>query len=69
MCEPSLTWNLVAMITALAFISLIVADLLLRYLDNGGRGLVPWRAIFSLFFLFPETTTFQSVDEKHRQKP
>ena len=66
MCEHVLTWNLVGMIAMLVAISLIVIDLLLRYLPPG-QGLIPYRAILSPFFLFDDTPTLQSVDEKYRR--
>lgn len=66
MCEPILTWNVVAMIWALVMIALVVADLLLRYLNRDRRGLISYKAILSLLFLFPETT-FQDVDNKNKK--
>jgi hypothetical protein len=66
-CESFLSWNMVAIIAAFAVIFLVVTDLLIRYLDNGGRGLIPCKAILSLFFLF-SNTKFQDVDKRYRDR-
>lgn len=62
------TWNMVGQIAVLAFILLVIVDLLLRYLNSDGRGLIPWQTILRPFFLWDDKTTFQSVDEKYRKK-
>ena len=66
MCEPGITWSVFGVIAGLIAIALMAADLLLRYLNNDQRGLIPYRAIIRPFFLLDEKT-FQEVDEKYRR--
>lgn len=66
MCDFALSWSLIGKISVLAFLVLAVMDLMIRYLNNNGSGLIPYKLILSPFFL--NETTFQDVDKKRRKE-